>query len=54
MHWHPLLVIEGCEDNIAPNPEPAHRFEPDRREAIYLFFDHGLPGRSRYGPARWS
>jgi hypothetical protein len=39
---------QGYEDNIAPNHEPARRFEPDRREAIYLFFNHGLPGRSRW------
>jgi hypothetical protein len=34
--WHPLLVIEGYEDNIAPAPEPDRRFKPDQDEAIYL------------------
>lgn len=34
--WHPLLVIEGYEDNIAPAPEPDRQFKPDQDEAIYL------------------
>ena len=34
--WHPLLVIEGYEDNRAPEPEPDRRFRPDQDEAIYL------------------
>ncbi len=34
--WHPLLVIEGYEENRAPAPEPDRWFKPDQDEAFYL------------------